>query len=140
MKEFPIEDYLTEEKAQKKPARQITKKDRTLGKEILKAIEAFDMVMYELHRPLDSGEAKRLETLVDEAQKCTPASEDIFMMRKVLDMMERANEAIAESGTESHFAGERASTSALLGYRSNPFEMAFKIGMAYERLQSKAKE
>ena len=69
MKEFPIEDYLTEEKAQKKPARQITKKDRTLGKEILKAIEAFDMVMYELHRPLDSGEAKRLETLVNEAQK-----------------------------------------------------------------------
>lgn len=136
MKEFPIEDFITEEKAKTKPAKQRPKSQKTLGQEILKAIEVFDMVMRELHRPLDSEEAKKLELLVNEAQKCTPDGEDMFMMRKVLDMMERANQAAVDSEPDSRLGGEKGSTRALIGERSNPFEMAFKIGMAYERLKS----
>ncbi len=136
MKEFPVDDYLTEEKPQKKPARQQPlRRDRTLGKEMLKAIEAFDTVMHELHRPLNNEEAATLEKLVNEAQKCTPASEDIFMMRKFLDMIESANESSDDPERDSRFRGERSPASMMLGYRSNPFEMAFKIGMAYERLK-----
>ncbi len=135
MKEFPLDDYIIEEIAKVKPSKKHPKSQKTLGQEILKAIEVFDMAMRELHRPLDREEASKLERLINEAQNCSPNSEDMFMMRKVLDMMEKSNEAM-EAEVEAQTGAQISSPRKLFSSRSNPYEMAFKIGMAYERLKS----
>ncbi|MFO8102173.1 MAG: hypothetical protein R6U37_08440 [Dehalococcoidia bacterium] len=136
MKEFPLDDYIIEQKAQVKPSKKRPKSQKTLGQEILRSIEIFDMAMRELHRPLDRDEAKKLEVLINEAQNCSPDSEDMFMMRKVLDMMQKSTEAMDSDLVEAQTGAQISSPKSLLGDRSNPFEMAFKIGMAYERLKS----
>ncbi len=138
MKEFPLEDFIQEEKPTKKPTKhQRPKNEKTLGKELLEAIETFDMAMREIYRPLGNEESKKLEALVNEAQQCSPTSEDLFMMRKILDMMERAHQAKGEAIAYPRIEEKEVSAISFIEDTSNSFEMAFKIGMAYERLKSK---
>lgn len=136
MKEFPLEDYLTEEKAQAKPPKKRPENRKSRGQEVLRAIELYDMSVRELHRPLDSEEARKLEMVIDESQACSPLEEDKIMIHKIMDMIARESREY-QSGTIPEHGEEKRPAHTLTGNRANPFETAFKLGMAYERLAMK---
>ncbi len=136
MNEFPIEDYLIEDKGKAKPAKKRPDSSKTRGQEALRAIELFDMSVRDLHRPLDKEEARKVEFIVDEAQKCEVDHDDVVLVHKVLDMIAREHQAL-RSDTMPQHGEDKQYHNVLLARRANPLEIAFRIGMAYERLETK---
>lgn len=136
MKEFPVEDYIPEAKTQTKQTKKRPEGQKTRGQEILRAIEIFDRSVRELHRPLDREEARKLEAVIDEMGNSSPSSDDTIMIHKLLDLIARENLSLRSDAISQH-GEERKTQNIILGSRSNPLEIAFRLGMAYERIETK---
>lgn len=136
--DFTLDDILKAGKNKSKSSKKRKKaKPSTVGQEILGAIEAYDAAMREAHRPLEDDEKRKLEMLVNEAPACCPDEDDMYIINKIVDILQSASNATATF--ECHHGEEEESTplEAYLQERPDICEFAFALGMAYERLKAK---
>jgi len=139
--DFTLDDIL---KAGKPKSHKKRNKQRpsTVGQEVLNAIEAYDAAVREAHRPLDEDEKRKLEILVNEAPSCCPDEEDMYIINKIVDILQSASNAVAnlECRTEDGNSSNEEEITPLEAYlqeRPDICEFAFALGMAYERLKSR---
>ena len=134
--DFTLEDILKAGKP-KSAKKRHKQKPSTVGQEILGAIEAYDAAVRDAHRPLDDEEKHKLELLVNEAPSCCPDEEDMYIINKIVDILQSASSA---ANFEYRSEGEGEEISALESYlqeKPDICEFAFALGMAYERLKAK---
>ena len=136
MEDFSLDDILRRGKGKPKSSKKRQKKGKepTLGQEISEAIEIYDESMRQLHRPLTPEEKRKLEVLVNATEDCVPDPEDDFIVHKLLNMFQSASEIALEFGFEPDVDDEDMPPG--MG-KPEPTEIAFVLGMAYERLKTK---
>jgi len=138
--DFTLDDILKAGKGKSKsPKKRKKEKPSTVGQEILGAIEAYDTAMREAHRPLGETERQKLELLVNEAPECCPDEDDMFIINKIVDILQSASNATAnfEYRRDEGETEESTPLEAYLQERPDICEFAFALGMAYERLKAK---
>ena len=105
-----------------------------MGQERVESIDIFDESMRQLHRPLTPEGKRKLEVLVNAAEGCLPDPNDDFIVHKLLDVIQSATDAAAEFGFEPDIDDEDMPPGM---DKPEPTEIAFTLGMAYERLKTK---
>jgi hypothetical protein len=134
MQDFSLDDVLKRGKGRSKKRRKQSQ-ELTIGQQIVTAIEVHDEVMRQLHRQITDAEKQRLELLVNEAVDCGPAPEDAFIVNKLIDMMQTITESVGNVVPELDSDEDEIPLNVSPGERFNMGELAFGLGMAYERLQ-----
>lgn len=134
MQDFSLDDILKRGKGRSKKRRKKSQ-EPTIGQQVVTAIEVRDEVMRQLHRHLTDAEKQRLELLVNEAVDCGPAPEDVFIVDKLIDMMLTTAESVGELMPKLDSDEDEIPLDVSPGERFDMRELAFGIGMAYERLQ-----
>jgi len=133
MEDFSLDDILKGAKGDRrsKESKKQSKK-LTLAQQVLGAIDEFDMLMQELHRPLTGEERNKLEGLLDEAPECAPGPEDEFIVEKLINILKMVSSA---GGPMPELDLEEEISELFDGGISLEY-VIFRLGMAYERLKA----
>ncbi|MDY6911032.1 MAG: hypothetical protein SVM79_01535 [Chloroflexota bacterium] len=143
MEDFSLDDILKKGKGKPKSSKKKAGKGKepTLGQSILEGIESYDEAMRDMHRPLTSKEKATIEALINATEICIPDPSDMFVLDKLIDSfqmtMEMAGDFASLPGIDEDDDHDDIPLDMLTDNTPGLKEIAFGLGMAYERLKSK---
>ena len=138
MEDFSIDDIIRKGSGKSKPLNRGKKGgEPTPGQEILAVMETFDESMREHHRILTKAEKDKAEALLNLLMECVPDKKDVFVIHKLIDILEFVTEALIDLELESQTDEAERHFDMFTEEKPDLAIVAFSLGMAYERLKAK---